>query len=400
MKILFVTTASSTAYVFLLDFAHYLKSQGFDVEFACSSMNYSDAKSRFNDLQKEGFIVHNIPFSRAISPIKDLISTFILYHIVRINHYDIIHVHTAKAGWIGRIVGRLSRVPLVVYTAHDFYFRAFKDGFKRFFYITLEKSASPLSDITLFVSEAVKSEAIKEHINKSNNLVWVGNGIRCDKFEINNNYKHSIRSKYGISTDTPIIGVVARLVGNKGLDIFLKASLVISIRYPNAKFLICGYGPEEENLRALTEKLNISDKVIFTGHIDSKDDLNHIMSNFDVFLFPTRREGLGIVYIEAMVLGIPVVGTRIPPITEIISDGQTGLLADSEDYNAFALSTISLLENQELSQRLSIAGRKRAWEYFNLPIIHQRTKAAYYSAIKTTKSAHKLSNKIDQLHID
>ena len=124
------------------------------------------------------------------------------------------------------------------------------------------------------------------------------------------------------------------------------------------------------------------------------------MASFSIFLFPTRREGLGIVYLEAMVLGIPVVGTRIPPVTEIIIDGQTGLLADTEDYNAFALSAISLLTDHDLSKRLVDAAQKRVWEYFNLPIINQRTKSAYYSAIMTTKSAKKLVKYIDLTYID
>ena len=400
MKILFVTTASSTAYAFLLDLAHYLRSQGFNVEFACSNMNYSDAKSRVHELEVDGFTVHNIPFSRPISPIKDLISLFNLCALLRDNNYDILHVHTSKASWIGRIAGRLSRVPLIVYTAHDFYFRSFKGGYKRNFYIILEKIASPFSDVTLFVSEAVKTEAIKEHIFKSDNLVWVGNGIRCDKFEINATYRNTMSLKYGISSHAPIIGVVARLVKNKGIDLFIKAASVISNIYKNAKFIICGYGPEEENLRTLTKELNISDKVIFTGRIESKEELNHIMASFSIFLFPTRREGLGIVYLEAMVLGIPVVGTRIPPVTEIIIDGQTGLLADTEDYNAFALSAISLLTDHDLSKRLVDAAQKRVWEYFNLPIINQRTKSAYYSAIMTTKSAKKLVKYIDLTYID
>ena len=393
IKILFVTTVSSTAYVFLLDFAHYLKSKGFDVEFACSNINHPDTKSRSSELAEQGFIVHNIPFSRSISPLSDLNAFLCLCNLLKNNKYDIVHVHTAKAGWIGRIAARLLRVPLVVYTAHDFYFRSFERGFKRSFYIFLEKFASPFCDLILFVSEAVKSEAINERIKKSEYLVWVGNGIQCDNFTINTLYQNSIKHKYSISENTPIVGVVARLVENKGLDIFIKASTIILDKYPNAIFIICGSGPDEKNLTNLIKELNVFDKVMFTGHVDSKKELIHIMASFDVFLLPTRREGLGIVYIEAMVLGIPVVGTRIPPITEIIVEGQTGLLAADQDYNAFAQCAISLLSDHELSIRLAEAGRKRAWEYFNIPKINERTLTAYYSAIKTTKSSKLLIKK-------
>ena len=393
IKILFVTTVSSTAYVFLLDFAHYLKSKGFDVEFACSNINHPDTKSRSRELAEQGFIVHNIPFSRSISPLSDLNAFLCLCNLFKNRKYDIVHVHTAKAGWIGRIAATLIRVPLVVYTAHDFYFRSFVRGFKRSLYIFLEKFASPYCDLILFVSEAVKSEAIKEGIKKSEYLVWVGNGIQCKNFTINTVYQNSLKHKYKIDENSPIIGVVARLVGNKGLDIFIKASTIILAKFPKAKFIICGSGPEEKCLSNMTKELNIDDKVIFTGHVDSKEELIHIMASFDIFLFPTRREGLGIVYIEAMALGIPVVGTRIPPVTEVIVEGQTGLLAAPEDYNAFALSAISLLSDTELRIRLAEAGRKRAFEFFDLPVINQRTLNAYYSAISKTKSAKILLQK-------
>ena len=390
LKILFVTTASSTAYVFLLNFAHYLTSKGFIVEFACSAYSFHDAKSRFRELEEEGFVVHNVPFSRKISPINDCISFITLQKVINDNHYDIIHVHTAKAGWLGRIAGRLSKVPLIIYTAHDFYFRAFQSGFNRRFYVFLEKIASPFCDIILFVSDAVKSDAIKENIKKSDNLFMVGNGIQCDTFIINPAFQKIIKTTLGIQAGTKIIGIVARLVDNKGIDLFIHAASIISIQYPDVKFIICGSGPDESKLKSLVAKLMISDKVIFTGRIESKEELNHLISCFDIFLFPTRREGLGIVYIEAMALGVPVIGTRIPPVTEIIIEGKTGLLAAVEDYNDFAAAAISLLSDPELSLRLADAARKRAWEFFNLPVINLRTINAYYSAIKSKKSANKL----------
>ena len=133
MRALFVATTSTTVYTFLLPFACYLRERGHEIEFACSTQSFADAPARVTELRQAGFMVHEIPFARSIQPLSDLRAGLSLARLIAANQYDLVNTHTSKAGFIGRIAAKAAGCPVVVHTAHDFFFRAYSDGFQRRF---------------------------------------------------------------------------------------------------------------------------------------------------------------------------------------------------------------------------------------------------------------------------
>jgi glycosyltransferase involved in cell wall biosynthesis len=145
---------------------------------------------------------------------------------------------------------------------------------------------------------------------------------------------------------------------------------------PGASLLIAGHDLEghRETLQRLIDHLGLRPHVRLVGF---QADVPSFLHALDVFAFPSRSEGFGQVAIEAMAAGKPVVASRIPPLTEIIVDGETGLLAEPRNPEAFARAIIRLLTDPDLARRMGAQGQKRVMELFDASVMEERTLALY-----------------------
>jgi glycosyltransferase involved in cell wall biosynthesis len=153
--------------------------------------------------------------------------------------------------------------------------------------------------------------------------------------------------------DGPVIGTIARHVGHKGLDVLLRAAPDV----PGARFKLVGDGPDRAELEALAAELGVADRVEFAGW---SEDARRDLGGFDVFVLPSRYEGLPLALVDSMLAGLPVVATRVGSIPEAISDGEQGLLVPPEDPVALAAALRRLMDDQALRQRLGSAARSEA----------------------------------------
>lgn len=377
MRMLFVCTTSDTARDFLVPIAEYERERGHEVELACSFEDFPDAPSRVKELRETGFIVHEIPFAREINPAPDLKAFLTLTKLIRNEEYDLVHCHTSKASFIARFAAKVARCPIIIYTAHDFFFRAYDRSLKRQFFIWLEQISAPWCDRMLFVSEAVRQEAIRYRLKPENELVLVGNGIDTAKFSQFATDPAKVRAEYGIYPDELLVGNIGRLVDNKGIDTFLRATAIVLQQLPDVRFIIGGDGPLRGELEELARSLGISDSVQFIGFLPDAEDVMKFMSSLDVFVLPTRREGLGLVFLEAMSLQCPVVGSRISPVTEVVKDGETGILATVDRPEAFAEAIETLLKNPELRKKMGAAGPAHVEREFGLQQVFERIDSVY-----------------------
>jgi glycosyltransferase involved in cell wall biosynthesis len=374
---LFVTTTSAMAHAFVLPFAEHMRREGHEIEFACSPGDFEDCPSRVADLRDAGFVVHEVAIAREIRPTSDLRSFVALTRLIRAEHYDLVHTHSSKAGFLGRAAARAARCGFVVHTAHDLYFRAFPSGLKRLAFVAIEKIAAPMCDVMLFVSDAVRDDAIRSRLKDEARLVYVGNGIDLTAFRELERRLQAERRRVKPRDAVPVVGCVGRLVANKGMDTLLKAAKLVLEERPETRFVIAGDGPLRPELEALARSLGIVSNVEFRGYLPEAIDVARQMAELDVFVLPTRREGLGIVYLEAMALGVPVVGSRVEPVTDVVADGRTGLLATVDDPRAFADATLRLLNDADLRRRMGEAGPDYVAQKFELQRVLERTEAVY-----------------------
>jgi glycosyltransferase involved in cell wall biosynthesis len=377
MRILLVSTTSLTAHTFLLPLAQYLREHGHEVSFACSPESFGDAPSRVSEIRSAGFLLHEIPFSRKIRPIDDLRALWKLKRLIQAQNYDLVHTQTSKAGYIGRFAATMAKCPVVVHTAYDFFFRAYESGLRRRVFMWLEKIAAPFCDVILFISEAVREESLRCQIKEADSSIYVGHGIDVGRFKEFRADRSRVRAHYGIDKGDLLIGNVGRLVHNKGIDTFLRAAALVSRKYPHTQFIIGGDGPLRNKLEILATTLGIGARTQFVGHLTETEDVMKLMLSLDIFVLPTRREGLGVVYLEAMALQCPVVGSRISPVTEVVKDGKTGVLAAVDDPEAFAEAIFLLIENSDLTKRMGTEGVIHVEREFDQEKVFQRIENVY-----------------------
>jgi glycosyltransferase involved in cell wall biosynthesis len=140
----------------------------------------------------------------------------------------------------------------------------------------------------------------------------------------------------------------------------LRAAGLLRTRQPKVQFLLAGDGEEASHLKRLAEELQVGDRVFFPGW---QQELPHVLSALDLFVLPSRNEGMGRVLVQAMAMGTPIVATRVGGIPEVLGEGETGLLVAHDDPVELAAAIERLLTDKELAGKIGEAGRRRASAY-------------------------------------
>ncbi|HUI10551.1 MAG TPA: glycosyltransferase family 4 protein [Bacteroidota bacterium] len=176
-----------------------------------------------------------------------------------------------------------------------------------------------------------------------------------------------IRREFGFSPETAVIGFVGRFSPGKGHEELLQAAATVHASRPGARFLIVGEassGEEHyaEGIRRMSAELGLDGTVTFAGF---RRDIPDLMAAFDILAFPSHAESFGVVLIEAMAMGLPVVSTNCDGVLDIVVDGETGIFVRPREPGEFASALFRLLDSGELRGRLGAAGRRRALDLFD-----------------------------------
>jgi glycosyltransferase involved in cell wall biosynthesis len=155
-----------------------------------------------------------------------------------------------------------------------------------------------------------------------------------------------------------VVGTIGRLSMEKGLDILLKATALLARERPNMKVVIAGEGPERGKLERMAKSLGIEANVSFLGEI-AYDHVPSTLATFDIFAMPSLAEGFGVAAIEAAAMGIPVVGSDVHGIPDVVDHDRTGLLVPPGDEHALAQAITRLAEDVQL--RRSMGEQARAF---------------------------------------
>ncbi len=185
----------------------------------------------------------------------------------------------------------------------------------------------------------------------------------------------ALRQAFGWSANTPLVLHVGRLVEQKNHSGLLSIFQHVLKHVPTAKLLLVGEGPKKSEIEALIAKLGISNAVYLLGF---RDDVPSLMSKCDVFLFPSIHEGFGLVAIEANAAHLPIVGSRIPGLTEAVDDGKTALLHDVDDVEGMAKSVIELLQNKQYANQIGNAGLRWVEDHYSLKVGAEKLLGIYH----------------------
>jgi glycosyltransferase involved in cell wall biosynthesis len=282
-----------------------------------------------------------------------------LIKLLKINHYDIVHTHTTKAGILGRIASRIAGVPVIIHGLHGSTFQAFNSGLLNWLLFLFERLTGRFTDAYISVSEVLSSKYIEKGIGEKEKYYTVYSGMKLDKFyNIKKNIDYEKKQReLGINPRYFIIGNVARMEMRKGhkflLDAFKK--IIMERKDCPLKLLIIGEGEERGNLESYVRELNLEEKVIFTGY---REDVEEFMALMDIFVLTSLREGLPRVLVQAAAVGIPLIAFNVDGVSEIIKDNQNGFLIRPRDVEQLASRIIKYIDNQELVLLHSQRGRE------------------------------------------
>jgi glycosyltransferase involved in cell wall biosynthesis len=169
-----------------------------------------------------------------------------------------------------------------------------------------------------------------------------------------------VRAELGVPQDAPVFGTVANFRPQKAHADLVRAALRVREVVPTARLVLVGQGPRERDVRRQVHELGLEDMVVFAGQ---RDDAPRVANSFDVFVLPSRYEGLAIALLEAMALGRPVVVTAVGGLSELVEDGTHGLVVPPGNPEVLAKAIVSLLLDADLRKRLGDAAHQRAAEF-------------------------------------
>lgn len=313
-------------------------------------------------LKEKGITVYEIPtLQREISFWKDWKTLWQLKRIIRKGKYDIVHCHSTKAGFLGRVAAKLSGVKKIYFTVHSWAFYNKQEyGKKIKFFQRIQKIGSLFSTKIICVSEKVKHDGLENKIAKDKKFQVIKNGI---KFELKDS-KNTIRQKMHIPKDKVIIIMTARLAHPKDPLLFLKASRIVKSRLPEAKFIVIGDGPLTSQSQAFISGNGLSQTTALLGE-KSPEDARQLMKACDIFVLTSKFEGLPITIIEAMFAGLPVIASDVGGVGELVHNNKNGFLLKTQSPDELAERIIYLIENRSKAVKMGKQGRAMAEKNFS-----------------------------------
>jgi glycosyltransferase involved in cell wall biosynthesis len=281
------------------------------------------------------------------------------------NEVDIVHVHLDESILAALLYAKRKKVPLVV-TYHGDMIDTYGKFISKtlvYFYNKLVNKLLSYADVTISPSECYigESKFLGKYRDK---VVVIPYGMNVEEFAISYTKEES-REKLGLSRNKNIILFVGVLGSHKGPDILIKAMQKIIKSVSDVKLVFVGRGPLREELEIMSKKIGINEHVKFTGFIGSTFKKMLYYKSADIFVLPStmRHESCGIVNLEAMACGVPIVASKIGGVPDVVKDGENGLLVPPKDSEALADAIIYLLENEDVRDKMGKNGRKRVKGY-------------------------------------
>ena len=316
-------------------------------------------------LEKFGLPVRGVYVPRNLNPLKIARAIRSVRGLLVAEHWDILNCHGAAAGLIGRLAAMIHRQPVVIITNHGYYFDEHMNRMRRRLAIAVERLLGRLTDFTMFVSSEDHETALRERIVRHRSrAATILNGIDLTAFPgpPDTSEIAAARARLGLPADAKVIGLMGRLIVEKGLREFFAATRKLCASRDDLYVVVVGdvlptdRGAWKEQLMANVEAAGLSNRFRFTGFVP---DVYGCLSALDILVHPTYKESFGRVIAEAMATGLPVVASNVRGCRELVIAGKTGLLVPYRDVEALAEAISSLLDDGPARRAMGDAGRDR-----------------------------------------
>ncbi|MCK5146604.1 glycosyltransferase [bacterium] len=341
----------------VLQLAQRLDRDVFDIFIAC--FEEGPLLEQFSDM---GIKAHAFPKKSRI----DIRATFSFYKFIKNNKFDIIHAHGSQLpGWLGR----LANIPVIIETRHGL--RLSDNTFKHMSPLTYwhQRLKVALSSTLLTVAETDRQILITQFGAKPTQVHNIYNGVDASVIAKEAYQRKLIRKQLGLTDQDWLVGTVARLTPQKGLNYFIDAMSILKKMNRCPHCIIIGDGPEKEPLMAQSHSLGLDAFIHFLGY---QQDIPGYLHAMDSFILPSIWEGLPYAILEAMAAGKAVIASRIFGMEEIISHDKNGLLVPPCDAESLATAIFDISQNKQRAQMLGMNAQKSIQNKFSIDqMIHQ-----------------------------
>lgn len=359
----------------VLQLARGLREQGWEPYVAGPEMTAIDGP-----LEEAGVPQVRLPLHSGFStPASDALALRRLTGLLRHRRFDVVHLHSAKAGVLGRIAAKTTSTP-AVYSPHSFAFVGPWNWRRRTFSTGVERVLRGFTGELICVCEYERRLALKHGLIAPERAHLVYNGSETHPLDADGEgLAIGIDEEISnFAAGAPLAGSVAVLRAQKSIDTFIRTMPLVLEKVPDAKFAVVGDGPLRGELEKLAADLGVAEAV---GFFDFRPPGTAQMAALDVFVLPSAWEALPIALLEAMACGVPQVASDVGGTGEAIAAGESGLLCPPGDVDAMAAEIVNLLSNYSLREHMSAASRRRHASLFTVERMVAATAAVYERAL-------------------
>jgi glycosyltransferase involved in cell wall biosynthesis len=327
---------------------------------------------------EKGVRIERLPsLLRNISLFNDSAALLALYSRIKNGRYDCVHTHTSKAGILGRIAARMAGTPVIVHTAHGHIFYGYFSRLLTMIFVVIERFIFPFTDIMIMLTDQEKKETLHRKIGSNERMVRILSGVDLAPFcLVTKADRASAIAALGLLEADFIVGTVARLVTVKNHAVIVAAAEKIKESHPDIRFVFVGDGDLQNGLKERVVAAKLEKNVLFAGW-KNREELLAILPAFDIFALCSINEGMGRAFIEAQAAGVPVIGSRVCGIPEVIKEGETGFCVALNDIDALVEKIVWMHNNKGKLAIMGAMGRAWAQKHFSKEIMVEKIDRVY-----------------------
>ena len=312
---------------------------------------------------------------RAIDPRRDMASYYELKRVLRGFQPEVVHTHSAKAGFLGRQAAWSLGVPAIVHTVHGAPFHAYQNPASRAIFRCCEQYAARRCHAMISVADAMTDLMVGAGVAPREKFTTIYSGMDVEPFSQADQHRPAMRASLGYQPQHIVVGKIARLFHLKGHEDVVRAAAEVVQANPNVRFLLIGDGILRGKLQAQIDAAGLTQHFHFSGLVPPSE-IPQFIGAMDILVHASLREGLPRALPQALIAGKPVVSYDIDGAREVAISGETGFLVPPR-WKALVEPLVKLSGDSELRTRLGHAGRERFTEQFRHEFMTRRIRELY-----------------------
>ncbi len=318
---------------------------------------------------------------REIQPLRDWRALAKIRQALAAFRPDVVHTHSAKAGFLGRLAAWNLGVPAVIHTVHGAPFHPYQGRGARTLFRWCETFAARRCHHLVSVADAMTDMLVASGVAPRSKFTTVYSGMEVEPFLDAHQHREAARAEFGFGEEHVVVGKIARLFNLKGHVYLIQAAKQVVALQPNVRFLLVGDGVLRGQFESQIRQAGLADHFHFTGLV-APSRIPYCLSAMDLLAHTSLREGLARTLPQALIAGKPVVSYDIDGAREVIIPGETGYLLRPEAVDELASAIVELAQDKALRQRLGAEGRQRFTDQFRHETMTRRLREIYQETLR------------------